>query len=543
MFKTIAPVAGKIFNAIHNELPEVVAPRLVPDTDGGFTEINESKGLLVSALNLILVNGGTQDNWLFDSLRTNCPEIDFSLKAIQGINRFLIKQGVIERHPVEEEIYNTRKRKMERKEIWKLTTDWQLAIAEAMDKPVISFKPLAIGEELPFAVNRVKGKSEYTDAATAGAALEKMDEVKLKYSRISEELFRIRKQLIRDMDVSTKEGANKKDKAVDELLLMAKEVRERGEKPFTLVHTNDFRLRTYARGGFVSTQAGKLHKGLIRFAEAYPIDQEEIDIFVAGLKPKDAVEKAATLAEPGHAILRVDGKCNGIQWMSAFTNHPLGMKLTCLTGTSDNDLYSFFGSLAKMSRDDAKSVIMPYGYGAELKTAIKKVPHVPARTVTKLIETLDNQLPLKKLLDHLKMEAGLSTRKEFSWVMPDGAKVVQDYEIAETITGGSFSITVDGTQERDNRRMISALLPNIIHSIDGYFTRQVVLTCNFPVVTIHDSFGCHSCNVKTLRKVINHEFRKIIEMDLLNNIFDQLGFDRYVDPCDPSVITNPNMFK
>jgi len=255
------------------------------------------------------------------------------------------------------------------------------------------------------------------------------------------------------------------------------------------------------------------------------------------------MEAASVLSSPNTAIIRLDGCSNGIQWMSAFLNNAEGMELTNLTGHVSKDLYvTVQKAIGLSTRAESKQFIMPYSYGASPYSLAKELG-IDEREVHEMIDIVNGILPIRSYRNHIKREAKFNKQDIYSWVMPDGFHVVQGYRGADVINAGTFSAVVEGTSRVDSRKMSAALAPNIIHSIDAYHARLIVRLCDFPVIPIHDSFGCHSSNVAKLREVIRESFKLVLKHDTLNHIMDDLGFDRFGITPDPELITNEYMFQ
>ena len=69
----------------------------------------------------------------------------------------------------------------------------------------------------------------------------------------------------------------------------------------------------------------------------------------------------------------------------------------------------------------------------------------------------------------------------------------------------------------------SAISPNTVHNLDSLHLMLVIDKCNFDIVSAHDSYGAHACNVENMQKVIREQFKYIIDKDPLQNILDQTG--------------------
>ena len=69
----------------------------------------------------------------------------------------------------------------------------------------------------------------------------------------------------------------------------------------------------------------------------------------------------------------------------------------------------------------------------------------------------------------------------------------------------------------------SGISPNTIHNLDSLHLMLVVDDCNFDIVSAHDSYGSHACNVETMQQVIREKFKLIIDNKPLESILEQTG--------------------
>jgi len=541
-FTAISPIAGTLFNKLRKDA-DFGIPSVYIDGE----EVNMNERALLGALNLILNNEGTTDAWLQAALTTVLP-CAIDLKTATRINRWMIAGDIVcKRSSKEPAMVSGR---LISAKVWKLTPDWEFSVQLAKLQEVEKVKTREY-DEVP-TVNRVKGTSEGSSITLD--VLHRLDDVALAFHPAT---LKMAKEYSKSIDDADSEVEVAKSRELDAVVA---EFKKRGTKEFFLTHTNDSRGRIYARGGFISTQASKLQKAVLRFAEAEcATDMEEIMIYkgrLAGCKGTNeeayalamvtnhnCLESQSIISAPNTAIIRLDGCSNGIQWMSAFLNNKEGMSLTNLTGYESLDLYSTIQDVLGMdSRGQAKQFVMPYSYGASAYSLARELD-VDEKEVHGMINEVNKILPIKSYLNHVKREAKFSPQDSYSWVMPDGFRVVHEYSSYDTINAGTFSANLDGTRTVDERKMIAALAPNIIHSIDAYHARLIIRLCDFPVVPIHDSFGCHSSNVKRLRQVIRESFKLVLKHDVLNSIMDDLGFDRFECTPNPELVTNPYMFR
>ena len=69
----------------------------------------------------------------------------------------------------------------------------------------------------------------------------------------------------------------------------------------------------------------------------------------------------------------------------------------------------------------------------------------------------------------------------------------------------------------------AGISPNTIHNLDSLHLMLVIDECNFDIVSAHDSYGAHACNVQTMQKVIREKFKLIIDHKPLETILQQTG--------------------
>lgn len=554
--------AERVYNQmLRGKIPELGLP-VYKDSKGS---IDQNLSVLVGVLPLVIGNFGATDGWLTAQLPHLGVEENLSIGM--KLARFLSKHGVIK--PRSEWILRNVSGKIVKYEHHLLTEE----VAKIVDNVEVANKFAPLDSPAEGEITRLKGMSELS--SHSAQALIALDEVALKFVEETPLMCKRYEKELRATETDLKKLSSK----LAETNAVAKAFNERDTKPFYLTHTQDDRGRIYARGGLISTQGSKLQKGVIHFANPRPVDQEEIDIYLgrlAGSKGTSAeaidradeakgIEATTVRARPETAIIRLDGSCNGIQWMSALLNDPMGMLLTNLTGDEPLDLYSFVAEAlgfqerevngvertdggerrrfkkVMSAREQAKRFIMPMSYGAAESTLADALG-VEIKSIYTWISAVSKALPIKQYLDHIETEAKYSKEPVYSWTMPDGFVVTYNKEAFDMVKGGNFAFKDYDTQRLDKEAMNRALAPNIIHSIDAYHARRIIMAAPFPIVPIHDSFGCHSYHVKELREIIQHEFQEILKMDVLNSILTQLGFDTVCEPADAELITNPYMF-
>ena len=80
-----------------------------------------------------------------------------------------------------------------------------------------------------------------------------------------------------------------------------------------------------------------------------------------------------------------------------------------------------------------------------------------------------------------------------------------------------------------------SLLPNVIHSIDGYIAREMIRRCDFEVIHIHDCFGSHPNNMGVISQCYREILAEISDSTLLNSIVKELSMGKSWFPIFPSL--------
>jgi len=585
-----ARVGERVFNALRGKRTDFgLSPLLV---NGEL--IKRDQQLLVEVLPMIIAAGHTTDAWLAQrllNLGLENPE-----KLATKVNSFLINMDIINKRSTKEwTIIEGQPQLVKR---W-LLSEPMMAIRDSMVE-YEKLRPLNVPAEWDRST-RVKGQSLLSHDAEI--ALRRQDETVLQFHPLTKPITNNYKKIARD------EPMRQAESKLRELDGLDAEFASRKDAPFFLTHTCDYRGRMYARGGFISTQGGKAMKVAIRFHRSVPVTERgmaEIAVFLGrelGCKgnwktAKDIGEKEiasptslltkVVMTGPDQAVIRLDGSSNGIQWMSALLDSAEGMREVNLTGAAPRDLYTLVKDRLGLeagwvtetvesegmtryerkyvsARDKAKFLVMPYSYGASMKTLASALG-VTTNVVANYIEGVNKIIPIGKFLNLIKngldsmasvdidnmsidelLAVGATQKElpeEFSWALPDGFVVkhqAKAYDVVKGI-GGNYSFRLFDTERVDTEAMARALAPNIIHSLDAYHARRVINACPFEVIAVHDSFGCHAENVPALRKIIMDEFKTILAEDPLNMILECLGMPKTVKPADPASITNPYMF-
>jgi DNA-directed RNA polymerase len=75
----------------------------------------------------------------------------------------------------------------------------------------------------------------------------------------------------------------------------------------------------------------------------------------------------------------------------------------------------------------------------------------------------------------------------------------------------------------DKAKSRAGISPNTIHNLDALHLMLVIDEAKFPIVSAHDSYGAHACNIVIMQRIIREQFLRIIEADPIKHILDQTG--------------------
>jgi len=121
---------------------------------------------------------------------------------------------------------------------------------------------------------------------------------------------------------------------------------------------------------------------------------------------------------------------------------------------------------------------------------------------------------------------------EVQWTLPDGG--IAQYTSVETLNNELNWVSSNGKQRTHthHRKEIAenaksaGLLPRVIHSIDAYFMRQIVLRAHDLGITVipnHDSFMFDEQHIATINNMAKELLVEIMEQNVLGNIVEQLN--------------------
>jgi len=271
--------------------------------------------------------------------------------------------------------------------------------------------------------------------------------------------------------------------------------------------------------------------------------------------------------------IHMDATCSGLQHFSALLRDPIGGKYVNLfdaegigpkqdiyTKVAENALQAMQLDLSSsnaitaacaawwiehgISRSMAKSPVMTYVYGVTAFTAASRIlvnlmeegtalpEHIRpvdlgnyaakalfegvARTVPSAAEAMRW---LKAMV--VKQPVGVPVR----WHTPNGFKVYHDavdYNIEKIFVRSAGLVTTkirtQALGTTNSRKSANGISPNFIHALDGTHAAMVIermTDSSRSIVSIHDSFGTHPCDVDFMQQQIRESF---VEMYADSNI-------------------------
>ena len=181
-------------------------------------------------------------------------------------------------------------------------------------------------------------------------------------------------------------------------------------------------------------------------------------------------------------------------------------------------------------KDVVKPIFMTKNYGQQAEGLAKnfaKTHKMPYDEALHFIKTYDKALNIvapdfKKLSDEIFELFNNSKSADFSWTMPDKFEV--KFKLTKTEDG---KLSIQGEDYRvkintlDKDEFARALMPNLIHSVDGYIARKMNLK-GYP--SIHDAFIALAKNSGKLEKDYAKILQDINSSNLLDEMMASLGY-------------------
>lgn len=288
----------------------------------------------------------------------------------------------------------------------------------------------------------------------------------------------------------------------------------------------------------------------------------------------------------------VDGKCNGLQHLSAMSrDEHAGQRVNLLPGEQPQDIYDHVAKQVealvaadksasakywhgKINRDLVKRPVMTTPYGVtpsgikdQLKDAAKSLrpskdalAYISKKVVRAIEDVMHGPAEVQNWLQSIAKDMA-TAHSSLIWTVPSGFRVCQDYRKPKfkRLSAGKFSVRfylpVDGERPIDKRKQATGIIANFVHSMDGAHLVQVVNRLNGAGISnvgvVHDSFGVHACHVDIMNQVIREEFVRIYSEPVLQKFLQEQvertglnlpTFDAYGNLAIESVLKSPYFF-
>ena len=270
----------------------------------------------------------------------------------------------------------------------------------------------------------------------------------------------------------------------------------------------------------------------------------------------------------------LDASSNGLQILSLLKRDPKGAEATnCCESARPKDIYTKVADeLIEQLRDRpepqarewlkfgitrslVKRPVMTLPYGATLYGFGQQIEEAAIAQANKNDQLWEDQSIRKRVMwmakrvshaiakvvpdaastmSWLRSMAGkvAATNTPLSWISPCGFLVHQSYFLQQSRTvkttiAGEFryvALNESIPGQVSVRRQTNAVAPNFVHSLDASIMHKTVNKCSdFPMVTIHDCFGCHASNVDELLRQTKEAFIEVFETCQLTDFQHQLN--------------------
>jgi len=245
--------------------------------------------------------------------------------------------------------------------------------------------------------------------------------------------------------------------------------------------------------------------------------------------------RAYALAEqglPSNYMMGLDATASGLQIMAAL----IGCKTTAkacnliYSGTRE-DLYTLVADTMNsplppadyVNRNMVKQPVMTHYYNS-LEEPRKAFNDVQLQAFYNALDGLcPGAVDVMDTINAFWNKRAL----EHSWTLPDGHRSV--VPVIETV---DKRVEIDELNHRrfayiykanKPSRKSTSLVPNIIHSVDGYVAREMVRRCPFDIAHIFDCFYFHPDNMQDASRIYREILADIAQSDLLADILSEIS--------------------
>jgi len=237
--------------------------------------------------------------------------------------------------------------------------------------------------------------------------------------------------------------------------------------------------------------------------------------------------------QPSGHIMFLDATASGLQIMAALSGCKKTAYAVNLINTgkredvynevaiSMNDVLAFDDQVV---RGDVKKPVMTHYYNKMTQDTLNTVQQEAFYGV--LADKFEGAEAVKDTINEFWDKNAL----EHVWTLPDGhiARVKVTEMINARIEVDELDhVTFTYRFEVNTPSFVStSLVPNIIHSIDGYIAREMVRRAylnGFQLAHIHDAFCAHPNYMQDVRDLYVQILAEIAEMDLLESILSEIA--------------------
>lgn len=331
--------------------------------------------------------------------------------------------------------------------------------------------------------------------------------------------------------------------------------------PFFFVWKYDKRGRSYSQGYDINLQADEWHKAAVSLANKEVItDFDAMKVAVAGHAGLDKLSwddrinwfdnqadfDTTNWDEPilGRKALRAyqdaldgvpsgywmstDATASGIQIMAVLADCVDSAKHVNLVNTGKrenvygyvaNEMNKGLSSQHHVDTELVKYPVMTRFYNSE---AVPKKRFNQEQLVA-FNESLNGLLPgAMKVMEVVNL-CWNPNKSVYRWTLPDGHKAVCPVQVTKTVQVKwkelDFNYSYKDITGSENYR---SLMPNIIHSIDGWIAREMVRRADFDIFHIHDCFAYSPNNFNKANQLYRDILIDLAGMDLLGNILTEI---------------------
>jgi DNA-directed RNA polymerase len=245
--------------------------------------------------------------------------------------------------------------------------------------------------------------------------------------------------------------------------------------------------------------------------------------------------------KPTNHIMGLDATASGPQMMACLSGcHKTASEVNLLPSTERKDLYGSIATYMDMDfiRDDLKDPVMTTFYGSTAQP--KRIFGDGTPELQAYYEVLNTRLTGAMRVLNVIQQFWDSNSPHHEWVLPDGhtafVPVTATFEKSLEIDELDHLRMAYRTQTLATKQHSRALAANVIHSIDGWVCRQMVLMAHkqgFWMAPIHDCFYSSPNYMNQVRKNYLLILAKLCKEPVLENMLRNIS-NKPVSICKAS---------